>query len=302
MPRVLCRRLWNRCLPEGPRVGWSTRPCISRHFGYKRAICSNEATFCLDSFVTGRNQCRSNVVMGRNALSSQKKLHQLPIHHNQRRRFSSVFSTTSSEFATPVACDAALSKTRDKQHKRAFESPSVSPELRLEVEDAVRRRLHETYPLAFGAKQPMSGSSPRGNEWIMLLSSIRTLLDLNGFQKVVTPSGTNARLYLAEGVVATPPRWNFRPAGSVASASPPVGYGHGHEHEHEHCQEFRREPPGPAQRGRSVVPAVPDPAPDRRRLLRFQPPGHGGRHRPVGRGRPALSSQQQPWAGTAVQD
>jgi len=170
--------------------------------------------------------------MGRNALSSQKKLHRLPIHHNQRRLFSSVFSTTSSEFATPVACDAALSKTRDQQHKRAFESPSVSPKLRLEVEDAVRRRLHETYPLAFGAKQPMSGSSPRGNEWIMLLSSIRTLLDLNGFQKVVTPSGTKARLYLAEGVVATPPRWNFRPAGSVASASPPVGYEHQHEHEH----------------------------------------------------------------------
>ncbi len=74
------------------------------------------------------------------------------------------------------------------------------------VEPLVRERLKKEFPRefeaswfrdapAFGGKHPPT----------LTLSSFKTLLALNGFQRVVKPSGNNHRLYLAEGVVATPP-------------------------------------------------------------------------------------------------
>mmetsp|Transcript_11224 Transcript_11224/g.23724 ORF Transcript_11224/g.23724 Transcript_11224/m.23724 type:complete len:739 (-) Transcript_11224:1652-3868(-) len=133
-------------------------------------------------------------------------------HSHHRRLFSSVFSMPC------TGTDFSSGKGTKNGHRRRDATLKV---LRVSVENAVRHRLKEDFPREFGViavrddnqerdKQQreleLGGGIHRNNE-SMSLSSFRTLLALNGFQKVVTPTGTKGRLYLAEGVVATPPRW-----------------------------------------------------------------------------------------------
>lgn len=88
-------------------------------------------------------------------------------------------------------------------------------ELAAKIEGLVRDKLYEEYPNEFRASWfsncPTIGANKKAAAVAtkpsppLTLSSFQTLLALNGFQRVVTPSGTNNRLYLAEGVVASPP-------------------------------------------------------------------------------------------------
>eukprot|EP00536_Pseudo-nitzschia_multiseries_P011422 jgi/Psemu1/28849/gm1.28849_g len=234
MERV-CGRLWKGRLPASLRVGQSPR-------SYAAVRPKETVRLSLDPSGNGRNhQCRHISVasfggFGRNASPSFPNPHRLPIHRRPRlpsqRHFSSVFSTSPGEFSATEHRATRGTAEKNTQHELQRNHAAVAtipPKLRSEVEVAVRRRLHETFPEAFGVIRNNSSSSSssssssnhrtRGTERTMLLSSVRTLLDLNGFQKVVTvvtPSGTKSRLYLAEGVVATPPRWNFRSSPSVA--------------------------------------------------------------------------------------
>ena len=72
------------------------------------------------------------------------------------------------------------------------------------VEPLVRERLQKEFPSEFQSSW-FSDTSAFGERKPVTLDSFKILLALNGFENVVKPSGNKSRLYLAEGVVATPP-------------------------------------------------------------------------------------------------
>ena len=71
------------------------------------------------------------------------------------------------------------------------------------VEPLVRDRLQKEFPREFQASWFNDNNVYDNTIEPMTVSSFKNLLALNGFQTVAKPS--NTRLYLAEGVVATPP-------------------------------------------------------------------------------------------------
>ena len=82
----------------------------------------------------------------------------------------------------------------------------------VDVEGLVRDRLRREFPHAFGSlwdHHPVGGGGIHNKNTeaapLATLASFRTLLELNGYSPVAKPSGIDDTLYLAEGVVATPP-------------------------------------------------------------------------------------------------
>ena len=131
------------------------------------------------------------------------------IRENQRKRryFSSFLPRKySSLFRTSVA--NRLSGAQGWSTKKMQEETARKERKRLmaKVEPLVRDRLQKEFPREFQASWFADSSMTEASSTQHLtISSFKTLLALNGFKKVVKPSGNTYRLYLAEGVVATPP-------------------------------------------------------------------------------------------------
>jgi hypothetical protein len=132
--------------------------------------------------------------MKRVDLSRASRRHRRALQRSAR--YSSLFRTSvSKRLSIQQAKAKEDAKAKDEQRK-----------LITRVESSVRDRLRKEFPREFEASWFDKGFASDSNSPTPLtLSSFRTLLALNGFQKVVTPSGNKSRLYLAEGVVATPP-------------------------------------------------------------------------------------------------
>ena len=137
-------------------------------------------------------------------------LRQLSRQHQRIRsaRYSSMFRSSGN------SCNNKAKTKDDNQGQEPFRrmedaaSRKARQKIVAKVEVSVRERLQKEFPNEFKASWFGNNNLAAGGRdapAALTLSSFRTLLALNGFEKVVTPTGTKSRLYLAEGVVAAPP-------------------------------------------------------------------------------------------------
>ena len=162
---------------------------------------------------------RSAVALGNNTMR-RVDLRELSLQHQRIRsaEYSSLFRSSGAERLRDDdnSGNKKGAKTKDdKQGQGSFRrmGDAAARETRqkivAKVEVSVRERLQKEFPNELEASwfgnNNLAGVGTDAPVPLLTLSSFRTLLALNGFQKVVTPTGTKSRLYLAEGVVATPP-------------------------------------------------------------------------------------------------
>ena len=81
-------------------------------------------------------------------------------------------------------------------------SSTASKRLEAVVDQLVRARLLKEFPHEF--RTTTTTTTTTGTPFLSL-ASFRTLVALSGYHRVDIPTGTSARLYLAEGVVVAPP-------------------------------------------------------------------------------------------------
>ncbi len=125
--------------------------------------------------------------------------------HGLNRHYSSLFRTSLAKRLKDTTTSATKGWSTRKVQEEA--TREAREKLVSKVEPLVRERLKKEFPREFEASWFVDASAFGGRQAPPLtLASFKTLLALNGFQRVVKPSGNNHRLYLAEGVVATPPR------------------------------------------------------------------------------------------------
>ena len=113
-------------------------------------------------------------------------------------------ATTTTTTNTVASLTSTPTPIRTARAAAATTSSSSTASKRLEavVDQLVRARLLKEFPHEF--RTTTTTTTTTGTPFLSL-ASFRTLVALSGYHRVDIPTGTSARLYLAEGVVVAPP-------------------------------------------------------------------------------------------------
>ena len=117
---------------------------------------------------------------------------------------STVDTATTTTTNTAASLTSTPTPIRTARAAAATTSSSSTASKRLEavVDQLVRARLLKEFPHEF--RTTTTTTTTTGTPFLSL-ASFRTLVALSGYHRVDIPTGTSARLYLAEGVVVAPP-------------------------------------------------------------------------------------------------
>ncbi|OEU05760.1 hypothetical protein FRACYDRAFT_258354 [Fragilariopsis cylindrus CCMP1102] len=104
-----------------------------------------------------------------------------------------------------TSTSTTLETLQQQDNNNNNEKKKKRKQLAVMIETSVRKRLKRQFPNEFDNSSCSGCSSNKNNQnHFTSFVSFQTLLTLNGFQRIVIPTGNNAKLYLAEGVVVTP--------------------------------------------------------------------------------------------------